>query len=166
VRKILFLFLLPLLLYAEETLSGFWTTFNPQKEKAGAIVAVYLYEDQYYGRIIGTYNENGVLDDTIYAPKEKAPGVIGNPYYSGLDIVWTTKALSNGKYKGYVIDPKKGKTYSAKVWRQGEDFILRGELFIFGKNVSWYPFEESLFTTTFPKPNVSTFVPKIPKTTH
>lgn len=160
------LFLFFCLSLAADNLSGFWTTFNPKKEKAGAIVAIYLYEDQYYGRIIGTYNEEGVLDDTIYHPKSRAPGVIGNPYYSGLDMVWTTQEMANGKYKGYVIDPKKGKKYSAKLWRSNEKLILRGEVFVFGKNVYWYPFSETLFTKEFPKPDVSSFVPKIPQTTH
>jgi len=149
-----------------DNLCGFWTTFNPKKQKSGAIVAVYLYEGQYYGRIIGTYNKDGILDDTIYHPKDRAPGVVGNPYYSGLDMVWTTKEIEGGKYKGYVIDPEKGKRYSAKLWRSKENLILRGELFIFGKNVVWPPFPDSLFTEEFPKPDLSSFVPVIPQTTH
>ncbi len=106
------------------------------------------------------------MDDTIYHPKDRAPGIVGNPYYSGLDIVWTTKANQNSKYKGYVVDPTKGKKYTAKLWKDGDNVILRGEVLIFGKNVTWPPFLEANFTKDFPKPDLSTFIPIIPKTLH
>ncbi|MBS0628238.1 MAG: DUF2147 domain-containing protein [Verrucomicrobia bacterium] len=149
-----------------DDLTGFWTTLNNKTKKPSSVIAVYLYEGSYYGRIIGTYNSEGIIDDTIYDPKDKAPGIMGNPYYSGLDIVWTTKAGKNGKYKGYVVDPEKGKTYTAKLWKQGDNLILRGEVLIFGKNVTWPPFPETSFTENFTKPDLSTFVPTIPKTVH
>lgn len=72
----------------------------------------------------------------------------------------------NGKHKGYVVDPEKGKTYTAKLWKQGENLILRGEVLIFGRNVTWPPFPETSFTENFIKPDLSTFVPIIPQTVH
>ena len=149
-----------------EDLTGFWTTLNKKTKKPSSVIAIYPYQGQYYGRIIATYNSDGVIDDSIYAPKDRAPGIVGHPYYSGLDIVWTTKKEKNNKYKGYVVDPQKGKTYTAKLWRQGDNIILRGEVLIFGRNVTWPPFSDSSFTETFPKPDLSTFVPIIPETVH
>ncbi len=148
-----------------DDLTGFWMTLNKKTKSPSSVIAIYPYEGQYYGRIIATYNSEGIMDDTIYQPKDKAPGIIGTPYYSGLDIVWTTKGGNNSKYKGYVVDPTKGKIYTAKLWRSGENVILRGELLIFGKNVTWPPFPEANFTKDFPKPDLSTFIPIIPKVT-
>lgn len=168
-KKITSFTLLFLLLFSyvrANDITGFWMTLNKKTKTPSSIIAIYPYEGQYYGRIIATYNSEGVIDDTIYNPKDRAPGIIGNPYYSGLDIVWTTRSTQNSKHKGYVVDPTKGKTYTAKLWKDGENVILRGELLIFGKNVTWPPFPEAHFTKDFPKPDLATFIPTIPKTVH
>jgi uncharacterized protein (DUF2147 family) len=148
---------------AAEDITGFWTTINKRTGKPNSVIAVYPHEGKYYGRIIATYNEQGVMDDTMYKPKDRAPGIQGNPYYSGLDIVWVSP-WHRDKYKGYVVDPMKGKTYTAKLWKENGNLILRGEVFIFGRNEVWPPFPEKDFNDTFKKPDLTTFVPVIPKT--
>ncbi len=147
-----------------EDVTGFWTTLNEDTNNPSSVIAVYPYKGNYYGRILATYDKNGVMDDSIYNPKDRAPGIEGHPYYSGLDIVWEMRPKNNRKYKGSIIDPTKGKMYRAEIWRSGEDLILRGKLFIFGKNVTWPPFPESGFTDKFKKPDLSTFIPKEPIT--
>lgn len=163
VFTLLLLFLLNFNLNADE-ISGFWQTMNKKTDKPSSVIAVYSYQGKYYGRIIATYDDEGVIAETIYAPKTRAPGIQGEPYYCGLDIVWDAKPNSNNeRYKGYVVDPRKGKVYNAELWNRDGDLILRGELFIFGKNVVWPPFDESNFTSTFKKPDLAAFVPNIPK---
>src|SRR5271166_4299865 len=66
---------------------GFWKTVNEQGV-AQCVVAVYEYAGLYYGRIIGTYDDRGHMYDTIYNPKDRAPGIVGDPFYSGLDLIW------------------------------------------------------------------------------
>lgn len=145
-----------------DSIVGFWMTINDKTDRPSSVIAIYPYEGQYYGRILGCYNEDGVLDDTIYHPVEKTPGVVGHPYYSGLDLLWTTKVLKE-KASGYIIDPEKGKKYKAKVWRKGTDVKLQGQVFVFSGTVTWSPFPETGFTADFPKPDVAKFVPKIPE---
>lgn len=147
---------------AAEDISGFWQTLDDNTNKPSSVIAIYPYQGNYYGRIIAIYNDQGVLDDTIYHPKSKAPGIAGNPYYCGLDIVWHAVPTDEDKYKGYVVDPKRGKVYDAELWKQDGNVILRGEVFIFGKNVVWPPFPETKFNKNFKKPNLKTFVPKNP----
>lgn len=157
----LFLFFVSIAQAADD-IAGFWQTLN-KDNKPSSVIAVYLYEGKYYGRIIGTYNKQGELDDTIYHPKSRAPGIVGNPYYAGLDIVWDAHPGNGNRFKGHVVDPRSGKIYNAELWKKKENLILRGELFIFGKNVTWPPFPESKFTADFKKPNTASFVPVIPK---
>jgi uncharacterized protein (DUF2147 family) len=145
-------------------LTGFWQTINDKTGKPSSVIAVYPYEGNYYGRIIATYNEYGVIDDSIYKPKDRAPGIEGTPYYSGIDIVWEMKPTNKEKYKGSITDPKAGKVYRAELWREGENLILRGKVFVFGKNITWLPFSESRFTSAFKKPDLATFVPVKPIT--
>lgn len=165
-RKIAFLSLLLALFFTIHSwaneLTGFWQTMDKETNRPSSVIAVYTYQGKYYGRIIGTFNKDGELDDTIYNPQSRAPGLPGNPHYSGLDIVWNGTPASNGRYKGYVVDPRDGKVYDAELWTQNGNLILRGEVFIFGRNVVWPPFPEENFTKKFKKPDLKTFIPKIP----
>ena len=156
------LFLFSCNLMADD-IAGFWETIDKETKKPSSIIAIYFYQGKYYGRIIGTYNDQGVLNNTIYHTISRAPGIKGNPYYCGLDIVWAAQLEDDGAYRGHVIDPKEGKVYKAELWRQGQNLILRGEVFIFGRNVLWPPFPEQKFNSDFKEPDVTTFVPKYPQ---
>lgn len=161
--KIVILLCLGTLVHADE-IAGFWQTMDKKTNLPTSVVAIYSYQGKYYGRIIATCDKQGRIDETIYHPKTRAPGIVGEPYYCGLDIVWNAKPNdSDERYKGYVVDPQKGKVYNAELWYRNGNLILRGELFIFGKNVVWPPFNEDKFTADFKKPDISTFVPKIPQ---
>jgi uncharacterized protein (DUF2147 family) len=146
-----------------QEISGFWQTMNKETNLPSSVIAVYSYKGKYYGRIIATYNSKGEIDDSIYNPVGKAEGLAGNPFYSGLDIVWADGQEDEGVYNGHVIDPRNGKVYRAELWREGENLILRGKLFIFGRNEVWPPFPEKNFNRKFKKPDLKTFVPKLPQ---
>ncbi len=170
-RRGYFLFLFLLLCLSSRThaddVTGFWQTMNKKTNQPSAIIAIYPYEGKYYGRIIATCNKEGVIDDTIYHPTGRAPGIVGEPYYCGLDIVWAAKPNSSeSRCKGYVVDPEKGRVYDAEIWNRNGNLILRGEVFIFGKNIVWPPFDENNFTKDFKKPDLSTFVPQKPQIKH
>jgi uncharacterized protein (DUF2147 family) len=149
-------------LVGAEDIVGFWKTPNDKTGKPGGVVAIYKHGDRYYGRMIGSYDSEGQMDDTIYDPKTRAPGIIGNPYYSGMDFVWGLRK-KDSKYKGKIIDPRKGKIYTAEVWRKGKNLIVRGEIWVFGRNIVWTPAVESDFPRGFKMPDVSKFVPVKPE---
>lgn len=159
--KAFFLFWAGCGLFADD-ITGFWQTMDSNTNRPSSVVAVYQYEGRYYGRILGTFNEEGELKDTIYSPKKRTQGLAGNPYYCGLDIVWRATPTKTGKYKGFVVDPRDGKVYDAKLWRENGNLILRGEVFVFGKSVVWPPFPEENFTKEFRKPDLASFIPNIP----
>jgi len=149
-------------LMSADEITGFWKSINEETGKAQCIVAIYEYEDKFYGRIIGTYDDNQKMNETIYTPKERAPGVIGNPFYCGLDIIWDL--IDNGiSYKGKILDPQKGNVYNSELWIEGQDLIVRGKLLFFGRNQKWVAARDSDFPAGFKKPNIETFVPVIPK---
>lgn len=146
-----------------EDIAGFWQTLDDKTKQPTSVIAIYEYEGRYFGRIIASFNDKGEINDTIYKPVGHAPGVKGNPYYCGLDIVYDAQLNHQDKYEGHIIDPREGKEYRAEIWREDQNLILRGEVFIFGKNMTWPPFPENKFTKNFKKPDVSKFVPKIPE---
>lgn len=145
------------------SICGFWTTVNEKTKKPESIVAIYEYHDTVYGRIIGTYEKStGNIVDTMYHPIERAPGVVGEPFYSGLDFIYNLKK-SDSRYKGRIVDPEEGNVYNAELWVNNGNLIVRGKILFFGRNQTWLPFKESEFTKDFPKPDVSKFIPVIPK---
>lgn len=156
------IFLCSTLFLLADDITGFWQTIDRKTKKPTSVIAIYAYQGSYYGRIVASYNQEGVIDDTIYHPESKATGIVGHPYYSGLDIVWDVK-LDGDDYSGHVIDPRAGKVYRAELWREGANLILRGKLFIFGRNEVWPPFPESGFNENFKKPDVATFIPAKPE---
>lgn len=148
--------------HAEEIVN-FWKTVDEKTHQAQSIIAIYPYEGKYFGRIILTFDDDGKSKDTIYHPVDKAPGVVGNPYYSGLDIIWNLEKEGDKYTNGKILDPQKGKVYNAEAWLEGDDLIVRGELLIFGRNQTWPRAQESDFPSDFKKPDLSSITPKIPE---
>ena len=170
-NKLLLVFLLCIIgfgmdLIADDDVVGFWKTVNDKTGKAESVVAVYEYQGKYYGRLVAAFNKEGVIDDTIYEPRDRAPGVEGNPYYSGMDIIWDLKKKGSKYADGKVIDPEKGRVYDAEMWIKDGNLIMRGELLFFGENETWPPMKDEEFPKNFKKPDVSTFVPVIPQVKH
>jgi uncharacterized protein (DUF2147 family) len=130
-------------------------------------VAIYKYQDEYYGRMLATYDDDGNIKDTILEKKERAPGVVGNPPYCGMDFIYHVEkeADNEDKYKGKILDPEKGKVYTAELWRDGDDLIVRGEIWIFGKNITWYRASKEDLPKGFSMREIKDFVPIIPETT-
>lgn len=152
-------------LWADDAIDGFWVIRDEDTHAPQTIVAVYEYASRYYGRIMVTFNE-GSLQDSIENPRIKAPGVVGEPYYSGMDIIWDLVKKGEKYIDGSVIDPQKGIVYNAKMWREDENLVLRGEVLFFGKNMTWFPATEDLFPPNFKKPDLTTLVPHVPQSIH
>lgn len=150
-------------LIAADSIIGFWKTIDENSGRAQSVIAIYEYQGKYFGRIVATLDNNEKIKDTIYQPRERAPGVIGNPFYAGLDIIWNLK--NNGKKftQGEILDPQKGRIYGAEMWLNNGNLVVRGKLLIFGRNQTWIPFADHEFTVAFRKPDLRTFVPSIPK---
>lgn len=152
-----------------QDISGLWKSRDQHSDKPRALVAVYRYQDQYYGRMLATYDDEGKIKDTILEKKEKAPGVIGNPPYCGMDFIYNViKEENNGetpdKYKGKIADPEKGKIYKAELWLSGDDLIVRGELWIFGKNIPWHKASKQDLPKGFSMGDIKKFIPVVPIT--
>ncbi len=147
---------------------GLWKSRDEKSDKPRSLVAIYEYKGKYYGRMLATYNDEGEIKDTILEQKEKAPGVVGEPPYCGMDFVYNLEEEKDAKdktkkYKGKIIDPQKGKVYNVQVWREGDVLIVRGELWIFGKNIPWKKASKKDLPKGFSMSEIKKFVPVIPK---
>jgi len=142
---------------------GFWKTISDETKKPQSLVAIYPYQNKYYGRLIATFDDNGKIFDSTENPITKAPGVKGQPYYSGLDFIWDLEKEGDKYVNGVILDPEKGDEYSAEAWIENGDLIVRGQLFFIGKNQIWPKALDSDFPQGFKKPDLLKLVPKIPE---
>ena len=152
-----------------QDITGLWKSRDQHSDKPRALVAIYRYQDQYYGRMLATYDDEGKIKDTILEQKEKAPGVVGNPPYCGMDFIYNVIKEEDSKetydkYKGKITNPEKGKVYKAVLWLSGDDLIVRGELWIFGKNIPWHKAYKQDLPKGFSMGDIKKFVPVIPIT--
>jgi len=150
-------------MFAAANIDGLWMVNDDKTNKPGCVVSIYEYDGKYFGRIIGIYEDNNTekFYGTIDKPVKKAPGLKGQPYYSGLDLIWNMVPRGS-KYVGSIVDPRSGSVYNAEIWREGPNLILRGKLWIFGRNQTWYPIKEGMLPKGFKVPDSSKFVPVIP----
>lgn len=149
-------------LSAEEVV-GFWKTISDKTGKPESIVAIYEYQGNYYGRLVATYDQDGQIQDTIDQPKNRAPGVEGNPFYSGLDIMWGLRHEGSKYLGGKIMDPEKGRIYDSEMWPKNGLLIVRGKIWVFGANQEWLPASDQDFPAGFQKPDLTQFIPVIPK---
>lgn len=159
---VLFFCLFVTSLFSAEDIEGFWKTIDDETGKPQCIIAVYPHNGIYYGRIIATFGPDGKIEDSIYHPKKRAPGVVGDPFYSGLDIIWDL-VDSGSKFKGKILDPEKGNIYKSELWIDNGDLVVRGKLFIFGRNQIWLPVGKAEFPKGFKIPSLKNITPKIPE---
>jgi uncharacterized protein (DUF2147 family) len=146
-----------------EDIVGFWKSISDETKKPQSIIAIYPYQNKYYGRLIATYDDNGTISETIENPHDRAPGVKGHPYYAGLDIIWDLEKEGSKYTNGVILDPEKGDEYAAEVWIENGNLIVRGKIFFIGKNQTWPKALDSDFPQGFKKPDLTKLVPVIPE---
>ena len=149
-------------LFSAEPIVGFWKTVDDETGQPRCIVAIYEYQGLCYGRIIGSFDSKGKMDDSIYNPVKRSPGMAGHPFYSGLDIIWSL-ADRGSKFKGKILDPEHGDVYNSELWIEDGNLVVRGKLFVFGKSQTWFPATKADFPAGFKIPDLKKLVPSIPE---
>ena len=133
-------------------IAGLWQTIDDETGKPKSVVLVYEESGLLFGKILFTYNDDG-LPDLIDSGKG---GKICNPAklskiddkpYCGLVFLKDLKLSKDGKKyeNGSITDPKKDKTYKASA-ELGKDGLLTvrgmlggGLLKALGRNQIWRP---------------------------
>lgn len=146
-----------------EDVTGFWNTISDKTGQVESIAGIYEYQGKYYGRLIVTFDKYGKVEDTLYSPKLRAPKLEGAPYYAGLDFIWNLEKSGEKYVGGKILDPEHGKIYDSEMWLEEGKLKVRGELLMFGRNVTWIRTKESEFPLHFQKPDMSKFTPSIPR---
>jgi uncharacterized protein (DUF2147 family) len=154
---------LSLNLMAAEDIVGLWKSIDEKTGHPQSVVAIYEYKGKYFGRILLTFTPDGEVNDSIIHPGERAPGVIGHPYYSGLDLIWNIQQVGSRFKDGKIIDPQQGKIYDLELWVQDKKLIVRGKVLFFGRNQTWLPVTKQELPSEFQNVDLTKFTPVIPQ---
>lgn len=129
-KKILFLFLLifSTVVWADNSITGLWTTIDDETNTAKSVVQIYEYQGKFYGRVV-----------ELFQNKEALAKLPGSPKIKGLDVIWDLEQKGDRFKGGEILDPQKGKVYGCEIWREGDKLIVRGKIAFLGRNQTWEP---------------------------
>ena len=115
--------------------SGCWRTKSDEDGKIKSKVCLWIGKD---GKMYGAIKE-------LYNPDEPNPTCTKcsdwrkNKPITGMTIVTGLKNTGDAWEGGYILDPKNGKTYRCKMWKEGGVLKVRGYIAFVYRTQTWYP---------------------------
>ncbi len=124
-----------------DNVAGYWLIPDEDTNRPESVAYFYESGGVYYARMVLLFDDTGgQVSETISDPRELANGIKGKPKLLGLDFIFNLKPnKSRDKLKGKVVNPDNGMVFDCEVWfdRKKNCLVVRGELFVFGKNNYW-----------------------------
>ena len=122
----------------DSSITGLWKTIDDETGKKKSIVEIYEQDGKYFGKIVKLFREPGEDPDPVC---DKCPD--GDPRKDqptkGM-VILTDLEKSGDKYKnGKILDPKKGKIYTCKLWIEDDKLVLRGYILFLYRTQTWLP---------------------------
>jgi uncharacterized protein (DUF2147 family) len=122
--------------YGQTDIVGKWKTIDDDSEKEKSIVEITERNGKIYGKIIKLFREPGEdpdpicdqcdLDDARYKKK-----------VMGMEIIKDLIKSDDVYEDGTILDPKNGEVYRCKIWRDGNDLMVRGYIGPFFRTQPW-----------------------------
>lgn len=111
---------------------GVWKTIDDETGEEKSQVEIYEKNGKYYGKIIKLLNAPTTKCDNCSGDRKGKPLV-------GLEILWDMKKSGNTWKSGEIFSPTKDKTYSCKMWLEGNDKLkVRGYIALFYRTQTWH----------------------------
>lgn len=125
-------------LYAQNV-TGLWKTIDDKTNKPKSIVEVYEQNGKLYGKIIKLINEDPNYDPIC----DKCNDHRKNKKVKGMIIIdGLTKQGKTWDGKSGILDPKNGKIYDVKLWREGDELKVRGYIAFIYRTQTWIKVSE------------------------
>jgi uncharacterized protein (DUF2147 family) len=120
-------------LFAQASPVGSWKTIDDETGKPKSIVNIWEQGGVLYATIADLINP-----DEPDPKCTKCTGDYKDKPIKGMTIMWGMKKDGDSWSGGQILDPKKGQTYSCKLWLEGSNLKLRGYLGPFYRTQTWY----------------------------
>lgn len=112
---------------------GYWKTIDDEDGEAKSIVKIYEVDGKIYAKVDRLLKEPGKLCEACEGEDHMKP-------IEGMVVMWGLTKDDDVWSGGKIFDPKKGKTYRAKIWLEadGKQLKVRGYLGPFFRTQTWY----------------------------
>jgi uncharacterized protein (DUF2147 family) len=117
---------------------GKWKTIDDETGKQKSIVQLWVSGNQLYGKILQTWEDDGVTPSDKLC--DKCPGALKDKRTIGMIIVnGLSKSDNIWKGKKGILDPKKGTFYDVKIWLEDANTLtVRGSIGPIGRKQTWH----------------------------
>ena len=117
-----------------QSIFGKWKTIDDETNKPKSIVEIYEQNGKAYGKIIKLFREpdedqNPICDLCTDGRKDKR--------VVGMTIIRKMEQDDSEWEDGDILDPKNGKVYDCKLWRDGDKLMVRGYIAFFYRTQTW-----------------------------
>lgn len=117
-----------------QSVLGKWKTIDDETGKPKSIVEIYEQNGKVYGKIIKLFREPKEDQDPIC---DKCEDHRKNKKIIGMVIMTDMEKDGDGYEDGKILDAKKGKIYSCKIWLEGGKLMVRGYVGFFYRTQTW-----------------------------
>ena len=112
---------------------GQWRSVDEDTGAPKALIRIYATEAGLEGRIVKTYGRGN------RRCADACPGGLAGMPIQGLKILWGFEGPDeDGRWRGFLLDPRDGEVHEAAIWREGSAIRVRGYLGIFYSTRTWY----------------------------
>jgi len=138
--SIIFLLVSNILFAQHENITGLWKSIDDETGNPKSVVKIYLQDGKLYGDIVKLFRKPGEDPDPICdkcddEDSRKNQKILGMTIIK--DMVYDDDAWEDGE----ILDPKKGKTYSCKLWVENDKLQVRGYVAFFYRTQEWVRYD-------------------------
>ncbi len=121
-----------------QTIVGKWKTIDDETGEAKSIVQIWKAKDGlYYGKIMKLFDktkQNSVCDKCETSDSRYNKKVLG------MKIITKMKKTDDNEWtEGKILDPNNGKVYKCKLFKEGNNLMVRGYIAFLYRTQTWLP---------------------------
>ena len=123
-----------------QSIVGKWKTIDDETGKEKSIVQIWKAKDGlYYGKIMKLFDES--KKDNVCDKCDE-----NDPRYKkkivGMKIITKMEMTDDNEWtNGTILDPNNGKVYKCKLFREGDNLMVRGYIAFLYRTQTWLPAE-------------------------
>lgn len=117
---------------------GKWKTIDDVSGQPKSVVEIFERGGKYFGKIVHLFPRPGREADPVCTKCDAEDPRFGQKI-KGMEIVRSMRRDGEEISGGDILDPESGKVYRCKMWREGENLMVRGYLGPFFRTQTWLP---------------------------
>ena len=123
--------------FAAGPIVGKWKTIDDETNEAKSIVEIFEKDGKFYGKIVELFLKADA-DQHPTCDKCDADDPRKDQPTLGMEIIKDMQPNGDAYSWGKILDPKKGKEYKCKLWREGDELRVQGSFLFISRTQTWY----------------------------